>query len=988
MPQKCFYFRGLGKMIKILKSLLDSNEKAVRTTEKPLQEFKEYRQKYQDKSLEDLKSIANKLKEKIKELNSKIPEERKKSLKVIPKKEKFTAEEKAVQEKLLEIAPQFFAIIDAVFQNKIGIKYHDVQVIAGLILSQGHKLTELKTGEGKTMVFQLSAFLYALTGRGSHVITVNDYLAKVGGEYAGHIAEEIGLSVGIITPEASYKFINNTEVEKIKGTDVFEEMQKHYKDNGGITISNMRGYNLVECEKREAYACNVVYGTNNEFGFDYLRDNMAQSLPELAQKELYFAIIDEADSILIDEARTPLIISSPSTTSNELYQKFARTVKRLKPEKDYNVDEKAHSVTLTEEGITKIEKLLGVKNLWEDYQYAHHLDNALKAMALYKKDIDYLIRDGQVMIVDQFTGRVLPGRRYSEGLHQAIEAKENVEIKKESKTLATITFQNFFRLYKIISGGSGTIMTEAEEFYKIYELDSVEIPTNKPVIRKDENDRVYKNRKAKFDAVAEEIKEVNSKGQPVLVGTTSIEDSEYLSKLVDKMGIEHEVLNAKHHAREAQIVSKAGQKNAVTIATNMAGRGTDIPITDEVKQLGGLYVIGTQRHESRRIDNQLRGRSGRQGDPGKSRFFISLDDDIMRIQGGQIVQRLMDMTNIPENMPIEAGLIGRSIENAQKKMENMHFDSRKRVVEYDDVINQQREIFYEKRRLYLEIADNATGIFLINNEIIDKPVDDPLREEANTKFRSFIKSTFNKEIDEIVAISKSGNTDNALNYETIIREFLDLAPDEEIAKTIIELKDRKSISSDELIQTIESKIKSKNTEQIREFFNSTTSQLLIKKLEEFKSNYIRTAKLVYLQTMDIEWTNHLETMQDLREGIGLRGYAQKDPLIEYKNEAFREFEVLISTIDRQVAKRILKIDSPKTIQARQSMSRDIQTNQSQISDISTGNREMLSNAINNVLASKDQNKNTKPTIKANIGRNDPCWCGSGKKYKKCHGKPV
>ncbi|MBD3280718.1 DEAD/DEAH box helicase [Candidatus Dojkabacteria bacterium] len=969
---------------RLLKNIFDSNEKAVKAANPLLNAYKEKDRDLEDKDLEQLQKLVEKYQKDIAELNKSIPERSRESLKVLSKKEKLTKEELSVQEYLLKIAPEFFAIINQIYKKEIGIRYHDVQVIAGAILSQGHKLTELKTGEGKTMVFQLPAFLYALTKRGSHVVTVNDYLAKVGGEYAGHIAKHIGLSVGIITPQASYRFVDHDEVKKLKGDETYKEMKAYYKENGGITISNMRGYNLLECDKRDAYNCDVVYGTNNEFGFDYLRDNMARSLEDIKQKELYFVIIDEADSILIDEARTPLIISSPSTTSDELYQKFASSVRRLKREKDYVVDEKAHSVTLTEDGISKMEGILGVKNIWEDYQYAHHLDNALKAMALYKKDIDYLLKDGQVMIVDQFTGRVLPGRRYSEGLHQAIEAKEGVEIKKESKTLATITFQNFFRLYKYISGGSGTIMTEAEEFFKIYELDSVEIPTNKPVIRKDQNDRVYKNREAKFNAVAEEIKRVNKKGQPVLVGTTSIEDSEYLSTLVDKMGIEHEVLNAKHHEREAQIVSKAGYKGAVTIATNMAGRGTDIPLREGVKEVGGLYVIGTQRHESRRIDNQLRGRSGRQGDPGESRFFISLDDDIMRIQGGQIVQRLMEMTNIPDNMPIEAGLIGRSIENAQKKMENMHFDSRKRVVEYDDVINQQREIFYAKRRHHLNTAENAKGKFLINNEIVQKEKDDPLVTGSQNEAREIINESLQSELNNSISAHFVEDRKDSIDSTKLINDFLDFAPDNLMASAIVDLRLKDEMEEEQLTAFLKKRLEGKDFISINEFLFNILKKLLVNKEEELDIDYFEVLKQLYLETMDHTWTGHLETMQDLREGIGLRGYAQRDPLIEYKNEAYKQFELFVAHIDKQVSRRLLKVN--KVAKRQASIEID---NSEQISDISQGNREMI-NSVKNVLKNtpEKQTSNTPAKKKIDIGRNDPCYCGSGKKYKKCHGKNI
>lgn len=971
---------------------LDSNEKAVKKVQPIVKQIREFESEFKDIKLEDLRSKVDQKREAINKLVAKVPADERSSIKILDKKRGLNSLEKQIQNELLDFEPQFFAIINEVYKKKIGISYFDVQFIAGAILSQGQKLTELKTGEGKTMVFQLPAFLYALTGRGSHVITVNDYLARVGGEYAGHIASELGLTIGIITPQASYKFITDQEVKKLKGDDTYKEMKEFRKKNGGIKISNMRGDNIVECDKREAYTCNVVYGTNNEFGFDYLRDNMANTIEDIKQGELYFAIIDEADSILIDEARTPLIISAPADVSNDYYSKFARAVTRLNADTDYTIDEKAHSAVLTEEGTKKMEKIVGVTNIWEDFQMAHHLDNALKALTLYKNDTDYIVKDGEILIVDQFTGRILPGRRYSEGLHQAIEAKEGVEIKKESQTLATITFQNFFRLYKIIGGGSGTILTEAEEFYKIYNLDSVAVPTNKPVIRMDKTDRVYKNRKVKFKAVAEEIKERHKTGQPMLVGTTSIEDSEYLSDLVSKMGIEHEVLNAKHHEREAHIVMKAGQKGAVTIATNMAGRGTDIPLEKGVQELGGLYVIGTQRHEARRIDNQLRGRSGRQGDPGETRFYVSLDDDIMRIQGGEIVQRLMDMTKIPDDIPIEARLIGRSIENAQKRMENMHFDSRKHVVEYDDVINQQREIFYVRRRGILELAEKAQGKFLNYPQVITKPVTDPAVVNARAEIKDRVKDTLFDEVERTVQVHMAQGLDqkeeNIANKEKLITDFLDLASDESINETFDSLKKQPKNNDATINEKLLKEIGRNDERKTVELFEEIIRDLISKHQQKFGEDYFENIKMLYLDTMDQNWTLHLEAIQDLREGIGLRGYAQRDPIVEYKNESYRIFEQLIDTMDSNFARRVLKI-SPRFLSNQSDSNLQIQTNTDQISDLLEGSREIIT-SINNIISTKGQTpskkaKGQKSTVRPKIGRNDPCWCGSGKKYKKCHG---
>ncbi len=975
---------------KFLKSFLDSNEKAVSTARPIIAKVRSLEDEIKRLSDEDIKLRVEKMRKDLSLLVNKIPQEKKVSLQIINREEGLSQQEKDIQNKLMEFAPELFALINEVYRRKIGITYFDVQLLAGTVLSQGQKLTELKTGEGKTMVFQLPAFLYALTGRGSHVITVNDYLAKVGGEYAGHIAESIGLTVGIIASQSSYKYISDEMVKKIKGEEVYKEMKEFYKNNRGLQLSNMRGYNLVECDKKDAYTCDIVYGTNNEFGFDYLRDNMTRSLGEIKQSELYFAIIDEADSILIDEARTPLIISAPAEASNDLYAKFAQAVRRLTAEQDYTVDEKAHSAVLTETGISKMEKMLAVKNIWEDYLLAHHLDNALKAMALYKKDKDYLIKDGEIMIVDEFTGRVLQGRRYSEGLHQAIEAKEGVEIKKESKTLATITFQNFFRLYKVICGGSGTVLTEAEEFYKIYKLDSVEIPTNKPIVRKDHTDRVYKNRKAKFMAVAREIQEAHQKGQPVLVGTTSIEDSEYLSEIVDRMGIEHEVLNAKHHEREALIVAKAGRKGAVTIATNMAGRGTDIPLEPGVQELGGLYVIGTQRHEARRIDNQLRGRSGRQGDPGQSRFFISLDDDIMRIQGGGIVQRLMEMTNIPDEMPIEAKLIGRSIENAQKRMENMHFDSRKRVVEYDDVMNQQREIFYVRRHNIQELSDNSQGRFLKYPQIVTKPINDPMVRNARETLEKQVQEQLFDEVNFIVNKHFIEGREDKVDTQKLINDFLDFALDEKIADALVVLRKAEKVEKTKVGEFLGNELNGKSLNEITEYLEAIVRQLHTLKQQELKDSYYEVVKMLMLENMDNLWTEHLETMQDLREGIGLRGYAQRDPLVEYKNESFRLFEDFITRINSETSRRLLKVSANVVRNITASQPEEIRTNEGDIADVLEGSREILT-SVSNMLKKKSESTKQKSTTvknspKKNIGRNDPCWCGSGKKYKKCHGK--
>ncbi|MBD3362563.1 preprotein translocase subunit SecA [Candidatus Dojkabacteria bacterium] len=954
-------------MFKFLKKFFDQSTKAIKKVHPIVDEINALESEFEKKSKEELTQMIDKFRAELKPLNEAIPNKYKSSLKVPDKDEEYVAKEEKLKAKLLSFMPQVYAAIREIVKRQTGKRHYDVQLIASIILAQGYHLTELKTGEGKTLVFQMTAALYGLTGRGSHVVTVNDYLARIHGEYAGHLLHQLGITVGVITPQQSYRFIPNEEVGNYKGEEAGQKAIKQNISNPG----DGEGLNLLECTKKEAYACDIVYGTNNEFGFDYLRDNMTTSLDDIVQRELYFCIVDEADSILIDEARTPLIISAPAEKSNELYIRFAQLVPKLKEDKDYTVDEKAHSVTLTDEGAEKMEKMLGVQNIWQDYKLAHHLENALKAMKLYVKDNHYIVKEGQVYIVDDFTGRVLKGRRYSEGLHQAIEAKEGVEIKRESKTLGTITFQNFFRLYKILSGGSGTIMTEAEEFYKIYNLTSVEVPTHRPVIRIDHTDRVYKHRQAKFNAVVEEVIELHKKGQPILIGTTSIEDSEYVSKLLENRGIDHQVLNAKYHERESKIVANAGKKGAVTVATNMAGRGTDIKLGgkkadkedfEEVVELGGLAVIGTQRHDARRIDNQLRGRSGRQGEPGMSRFYVALDDQIMRIQGGEMVQRIMEMTNIPDDMPIEAKLIGRSIEGAQKRMEGMHFDSRKTVVEYDDVVNQQREIYYARRRRLLEEIEDSIKEQKKSNK----------KDESGNPLKITLWNKLEKEITQLVQKHFLESREDELDREKVVDDYLDLGPDGLLAEGM----------KQEGIKATVSNIKKKLINQIEEKEESQIIQTLISyakgafeiKIKEFGDDLPNVSKFLILRTMDELWTEHLDAMRDLRDGIGLRGMAQKDPLVEYKNEGFEIFQQFIDKIDSQVARRVLKIQkivTPAQIQRDEPQ----ETNVDELKDVSTGTREVV-DAVNATMNENQQAKSLKTqpqqtVVKSiDIGRND------------------
>lgn len=844
-------------------------------------------------------------------------------------KKKLEDKNREQQEKILEgIMPEAFAVVREVSRRVWGERHFDVQLIGGAVLHKG-EIAEMKTGEGKTLVATLALYLNALTGLGVHLVTVNDYLSRSQGEGMGEIYNFLGLSIGIIqNQQISYKF----------------EKKKDYKH-----YSEADGSNLIPCSRKEAYACDITYGTNNEFGFDYLRDNMAPTLEHCVQRELNYAIVDEVDSILIDEARTPLIISAPAEESASLYQKFAALVPRLTKDQDYTVDEKDRAVMITDEGIKKIEEALGVTNIYDQdgIMLVHHLEEALKAHALFKKDKDYIIKDGEVVIVDEFTGRLMPGRRYSEGLHQAIEAKEGVEVKRESQTMATISFQNLFRLYKKLSGMTGTAATEAEEFYKIYKLDVTEIPTNKPMVRIDRQDQIFKTENGKIQAIVTDIAEKQKIGQPVLVGTVSVEKNEQISKSLKRGGVKHEILNAKNHAREAKIIAKAGQRGAVTVATNMAGRGTDIKLGEGIAKLGGLYVIGTERHESRRIDNQLRGRAGRQGDPGCSQFFVSMEDDLMRIFGGDRMKMLMERLGLPEDVPIENSMISKSIESAQKKVEGHNFDTRKHLVEYDDVMNSHRKYIYSKRRKVLESAANKSDE--IKNEII-----------------SMVK-------EEVEAM------------------FVALADDKEKLRTEVE-----AIFG-------EGKIRELSLDQILKYIDEEYQR----REKRFGSIVMRQIEqAVYLRNIDMLWVEHLTTMEELRTGIGLRGYAQTDPLVAYKRDAYRLFQNLLAAIKSGVVKNIFRIEISAPPQVKEERSLEYQSpDPNEIGDLKDEMEEISEEntsgskqggGVTTVIRQKgktvydrmEQPTGETQTIKsaAHIGRNDPCPCGSGKKYKKCCGK--
>lgn len=844
-------------------------------------------------------------------------------------KKKLEDKNREQQEKILEgIMPEAFAVVREVSRRVWGERHFDVQLIGGAVLHKG-EIAEMKTGEGKTLVATLALYLNALTGRGVHLVTVNDYLSRSQGEGMGEIYNFLGLSIGIIqNQQISYKF----------------EKKKDYKH-----YSEADGSNLIPCSRKEAYACDITYGTNNEFGFDYLRDNMAPTLEHCVQRELNYAIVDEVDSILIDEARTPLIISAPAEESASLYQKFAALVPRLTKDQDYTVDEKDRAVMITDEGIKKIEEALGVTNIYDQdgIMLVHHLEEALKAHALFKKDKDYIIKDGEVVIVDEFTGRLMPGRRYSEGLHQAIEAKEGVEVKRESQTMATISFQNLFRLYHKLSGMTGTAATEAEEFYKIYKLDVTEIPTNKPMVRIDRQDQIFKTENGKIQAIVTDIAEKQKIGQPVLVGTVSVEKNEQISKSLKRGGVKHEILNAKNHAREAKIIAKAGHRGAVTVATNMAGRGTDIKLGEGIAKLGGLYVIGTERHESRRIDNQLRGRAGRQGDPGCSQFFVSMEDDLMRIFGGDRMKMLMERLGLPEDVPIENSMISKSIESAQKKVEGHNFDTRKHLVEYDDVMNSHRKYIYSKRRKVLESAANKSDE--IKNEIISM-----VKEEVEAMFVALAddKEKLRTEVEAIFGEGK-------------IRE----------------------LSLDQILKYIDEEY------QRRE---KRFGSLVMRQIEQ----------AVYLRNIDMLWIEHLTTMEELRTGIGLRGYAQTDPLVAYKRDAYRLFQNLLAAIKSGVVKNIFRIEISAPPQVKEERPLEYQSPdpneigdlKDEMEEISTENTSgsKQDEGVTTVIRQKgktvydrmEQPTGETQTIKSatHIGRNDPCPCGSGKKYKKCCGK--
>jgi len=790
-----------------------------------------------------------------------------------------------------DILPEAFAVVRETGLRTLKMRHFDVQMIGGVVLHEG-KIAEMKTGEGKTLAATLPVYLNSLEGKGSHVVTVNDYLAKRDSEWMGTIYEFLGLTVGRI-----------------------------YHD-------------MPEEERREAYNCDVTYGTNNEFGFDYLRDNMKFSSEQFVQRDLNFAIVDEVDSILIDEARTPLIISGPAEESTLKYDEACKVIPKLRKEKDFQVDEKAKTAALNDEGIGTVEKILDIENLYDpqNIETLHCIQQALKAHALFKNEVDYVVNDGEVVIIDEFTGRMMPGRRYSDGLHQALEAKEGVKIENENQTLASVTFQNYFRMYDKLSGMTGTADTEAEEFNSIYNLEVIVAPTNKEMVRDDCSDLIYRTEDEKFEALIEEIRGCNESGQPVLVGTISIEKSEQLSHRLKKHGIKHNVLNAKHHEKEAEIIAQAGHKKGVTIATNMAGRGTDIVLGEGVSELGGLHITGTERHESRRIDNQLRGRSGRQGDPGSSRFYLSLEDDLMRIFGSEKISGIMEKLGMENGQPIEHPMVSKAVANAQKKVEAHNFDIRKHLLEYDDVMNKQREVFYGLRRDILN-NENHREMLL---EMADELVNEVLNDIASEKI-------YPEEWD-IQALD-----------EYMMRQFL--------------VPIKKQEEALEIGSSLSLPLENCDREKLHNAIMESVQSCYAIKEEGIDPNMMRQLeKMIMLQVVDNLWKDHLLGMDHLKDGVGLRGYAQKNPLTEYKKEGFEMFSKMMHQIREGVTEYLFKvqIEEGSEFSAEQSQS---------------------GNMVEHRGASSEESKpSTVRRDDKKVGRNDPCHCGSGKKFKKCHGK--
>lgn len=862
------------------------------------------------------------------------------------------------------LLPEAFAVAREASRRVLKQRQYDVQLIGGIALHNG-TIAEMRTGEGKTLTAAAPAYLNALSGKGVHVITVNDYLARRDAVWMGQVYHLLGLTVGCIQHEGGFRYDPS-----------FKNEPQHDESRDETGSFRVDMDYLRPVSRREAYTADITYGTNNEFGFDYLRDNMVTSVADMVQRELHYAIIDEVDSILIDEARTPLIISAPAEDPGDMYYRFADLVARLEATTDYAIDEKLRSATLTESGINKIEQWLGVENLYVQggLRMVHHLEQALRAHALYKKDKDYVVQGEEVIIVDEFTGRLMHGRRYSEGLHQAIEAKERVTIQRESVTMATITFQNLFRLYTKLSGMTGTAMTEAEEFYKIYKLEVLRIPTNKETQRIDLPDRVYKTELGKFKAVIREIRALHEKGQPVLVGTASIEKNQVLSELLKMEGIPFNLLNAKNHEREAEFIAQAGRRGAVTIATNMAGRGVDIILggnppdpkeAEEVRKLGGLFVLGTERHESRRIDNQLRGRAGRQGDPGNTQFYVSMEDDLMRIFGTDRMKRNMEFFRVPEDEAIESKMLSRAIEGAQKKVEGHNFDIRKHLLEYDDVLNKHRMVIYKRRRDTLENAQQPTV-------------------EGERPLKAMLMQAIEREVEQIVLFHTAEEDMSAWNLEEMEKALSALLP----AKTDVAGAIKQTEAQTKL------DIAARRTDLIEQVM--AVAREAYTAIEQAVGDSLRMGEVeknVLVQAIDMLWVEHLEAIEHLRRGIGLRGYGQRDPLVEYKKEAYRLYNELLVMVDKQAAHAIFRLQA-----AMESALQNMQNEMAQAAGVNPNKISFSGPTIESATsfvtsagqpvetqAALASNETSKEAKQGEIGRNDPCPCGSGKKYKKCHG---
>jgi preprotein translocase subunit SecA len=955
-------------MLKFLNRLTDSNEREVRRFEPTVARVNELEPEYAALSDAELRAKTEQFRARLSEALGDLltpieqraltPEEASESELVVPdptriseeRKEQHRRERRQIDAALDEILPEAFAAVREAMRRALAKRHYDVQLVGGMVLHAG-AIAEMKTGEGKTFVAPLAAYLNGLTGRGVHVVTVNDYLAKRDAQWIGQVFWQLGMSVGSIQHEAAY----------LVDPD-FPQTDEHLR-------------NLRPVARAEAYAADVTYGTNNEFGFDYLRDNLVIDLTARVQRGHFFAIVDEVDNILIDEARTPLIISGAAEESADKYVQFARLVPRLRAEEDYIIDEKFRQVAITEAGTDKMERWLGVENLFDnDFSMARHLEQALKAEALYKRDRDYVVKDAEVVIVDEFTGRLMPGRRWSEGLHQAVEAKEGVKIQNESRTLATVTFQNYFRMYDKLAGMTGTAETEAEEFHKIYDLEVIAVPTNRPMIRDDFADLVFASQKGKWQSVVDEIVEEHERGRPVLVGTISVEVSEMLGEMLKRRGIKHSVLNAKFHEREAEIVAQAGHSDSVTIATNMAGRGTDIILggnpemlaaellhkrgltvleaspeeyaaalaeadrrcaedRERVVAAGGLHIVGTERHEARRIDNQLRGRSGRQGDPGSTRFYLSLEDDLMRRFASDRVQSIMRTLGFNDETALESRMVSRTIEGAQTRVEGFNFDTRKHVVEYDDVINRQRETIYHERERILRSDDLATTVLAMLEE----------------------------ELRALVAETTVGEFAVEWNRDGLKARLVAMVPtlDAHELASIDDMVDAEQITH-ALVELVEGAYEQKRTEAGEE------GMLVLE-------------RLVLLRVIDSLWVEHLTAVDDMRRGIGLRAYSQRDPLNEFKVEAYQMFDELKATIRHDITHTIFRVTITREPPQRQG--RPMMESRPDVTGTASAASAMAEASSGNGSGPAGQPRKSGPKI----GRNDPCWCGSGKKYKRCHG---